>query len=41
MDAGALDQYAKGTVAQVQSIQSLQISGDSGERRKRSQSLDR
>ena len=41
MDAGSLDQYAKGTVAQVQSIQSLQISGDSGGRRKRSQSLDR
>ena len=41
MDAGSLDQYAKGTVAQVQSIQSLQISGDSGGRRKRSQTLDR
>ncbi len=41
MDAGSLDQYAKGTVAQVQSIQSLQISGDSGGRRKRSQNLER
>ena len=28
IDAGSLDQYAKGTVAQVQSIQSLQISGE-------------
>ena len=41
MDARSLDQYAKGTVAQVQSIQSLQISGDSGGRRKRSQDLGR